>query len=162
MVSKLEEETRKLIALKLLSSVSSSFSDRAKRRFEKKRDYLGERLKRKGELPKDFGLDLELRWDDVAVNQARAINLSLAEFKDVNREAYAQFLRIRRKHKDVRRAYLEFGGEVDEDVYVGIVRDIMGKEVDSEQAERIYNNVVEMGELLGKERGGSYTALLPE
>ena len=55
-----------------------------------------------------------------------------------------------------------FGGEVDEDVYVGIVRDIMGKEVDSEQAERIYNNVIEMGELLGKERGGSYTALLPE
>ena len=162
MVSKLEEETRKLIALKLLTSVTGSFSNRAKGRFETTRDYLGGRLKRGGELPKNFGLDLRLRWDDVAVNRARAINLALDEFEDVNKKAYDQLEEIRRKHKDVRRAYLEFGGEVDEDVYVRIIRDIMGNEIDSEQARGIYDNTIEVGKLLGKEKTGSYKALLPE
>jgi hypothetical protein len=156
----LEDNTRRMIALWLMKSTTGSFSGRADRRFEKVREEIGAMLKGKEvTLPDDSGLIIKLGWRDEAIHGARKTNLALREFKEVNPEAYKQLDGIIQKHRSARRAYLEFGGEVSEEVYIEIIREIMGG-IDYDTAMLHYQSMNEMGNTFGKK--GFQTSLLSE
>ncbi len=148
----LEDNTRRLIALKLLASVSGSFGDRVNRRFEQTREELGKRLKDKAALPENSGLLLKLGWSDEAVKGARKINLAIEEFKQNYSKEGKKLQELIDKHRSVRRAYLQFGGIVEEDVYIEIIREVMGK-LDYDRAKSIYEATNLMARVLGKEEG---------
>jgi len=164
MAGKFEEETRKLIALKFLTSSTSSFGDRAQRRFEKTRDEIGGRLKKKLKgLPKDSDLVLKLSWDDKEIAAARKINLAIEEFKQKYPDYGEKLQELIDVHRSGRRAYLEFGGEVSNEVYIGVVQEIMGREnVDYESARKIYGSIEYIGEILGKKEKTLQKSMLSE
>lgn len=148
----LEDYTRRLIALRLLASVSGSFGDRVNRRFEQTREELGKRLKNKAVLPANSELLIKLGWSDEAVKGARKISLAIEEFKQNYSEEGKRLQELIDKHRSVRRAYLEFGGIVEEEVYIEIIREVMG-ELDYGQAKSIYEATNLMARVLGKEEG---------
>ncbi|MEK6840566.1 MAG: hypothetical protein AABX79_01285 [Nanoarchaeota archaeon] len=148
----LEDDTRKLIALKLLASASGSFGDRANRRFEQVREDLGKRLKKGTALPEDSELLLKLSWDDEAVKGARKISLGIEEFKQKYPEEGKTLQEIINKHRTTRRAYLKFGGVVEEEIYIAIIREVMGK-ITYDTAREIYGTINSMAKVLGKEEG---------
>lgn len=164
MVFNLEEQTRRLIALKLLTSSAGSFSDRAKRRFEKTRGEIGEQLKQKPrELPKDSGLAIKLGWDDEAVAGARKISLAIEEFKQKYPDYGEKLQGLIDIHRSTRRTYLEFGGTVSDDVYIGIVQGILGEEkVSYATATEIYKVIIVIGEILSKDDKTLQKSLLSE
>jgi cell fate (sporulation/competence/biofilm development) regulator YlbF (YheA/YmcA/DUF963 family) len=157
---KLREYAQEIIAYKFLTSITGKISDRAKRRFEKSGQEASERLKAKETL-KDSDLILSLRWSDEAINWARKINLALEEFKQTNPKAYEQFEEIRDKHKDVRRAYLEFGGEIPDEHYVRVIQEII-PEMSKRDSVVFYNKLKIADRVLSKEEKGLQSFLLPE
>ena len=148
----LEDDTRKLIALKLLASTSGSFGDRANRRFEQTREELGARLKKGAALPEGSELLLQLSWDDQAVKGARKIVLGIEEFKQKYSKEGARLQKIIDKHRRVRRDYIKFGGVVEEEVYIEIIRDVMGG-ITYDTARSIYETMNSMAGVLGKKEG---------
>jgi len=160
----LEEQTERLIAYKFLTSTTGRISDRAKRKYEKRGEEVGKRLKEGDRIPESSPLILNLRWSDRAVSYARNISLALEEFRQVNPEAYQQFQEILSKHRSVRRAYLEFGGEIPDEVYISVIREVVGEEkISEEEARAFYNSLHRIGEGLKKKREeGLSTLLLPE
>lgn len=160
MVTKLEEKARRLVALWLMKSTTSSFGDRAGRRFDKTREEIGGRLKEGDKLPEDSELVLRLGWRDEAATGARKTNLALKEFGQVNPEALEQLQGIIKKHRQVRRAYVEFGGEVSEEVYIKIIREIMN--VDYDRAQSLLESMDDMATVFGKDKYALQTSLLSE
>ena len=157
---KLREYAQEIIAYKFLTSITGKISDRAKRRFEKSGKEASERLKSKETL-KDSDLILKLGWSDEAISKARKINLALEEFKQVNLEAYEQFEKIRNKHKSVRRSYIEFGGEIPDEHYVRVIREII-PEMSKRDAVAFYNRLKVTDRVLSKKEKGLQRFLLPE
>ncbi|MBS3070912.1 hypothetical protein J4407_01265 [Candidatus Pacearchaeota archaeon] len=149
-----------IITHKFLTSVTGKISDRAKRKFEKYGQEAAERLKVKEAL-KDSNLILRLGWSDEAVSYVRKITLALEEFKQVNPKAYTQFERIRGKHKDVRRAYIEFGGEVPDSYYIKVIKDIIPG-INDKDAVVFYNRLKSADKILTKKGRGIQRLLLPE
>mgnify|MGYP001361031925 CR=1 FL=1 len=158
----LEADIEKLIVLKELTSTTGSFSDRSRRRFEKIREEIGTKLKNKPKtrLTKNSNLVLRLGWGDEAISWARKINLAIEEFKQKYPEQGKELQELIDKHRSVRRAYLEFGGEVLADVYIEIIQDILNE--NRRNAAKIYEAISYAGYALGKARGKVETSLLSE
>ena len=151
MASKLEEAKR-LVALKLLTSSTGSFSDRAKRIFETTREEIGDHLKKTHRELKDSNLVVRLGWSDEAVTGARKISLAIDEFKQKYPEYGEKLQELIDIHRSQRRAYLEFGGYVSDKVYIGIVREILGKDdVSYNQANEIYLTIFNIGKIFKKD-----------
>ena len=158
------EEAKRLVALKLLTSSTGSFSDRAKRIFETTREEIGDHLKkthRELKDSKDSDLVVRLGWSDEAVTGARKISLAIDEFKQKYPESGEKLQEIIDIHRSQRRAYLEFGGHVPDEVYIGIVREILGDNVDYRQANEIYLTIFHIGKILKKD-GEPQRSLLSE
>lgn len=143
MVLKLEEDAGRLIALHLLKRSTGNFRDRANTRYEELREDIGKRLK---ERPKDKMsistefLSVRLVWDDnVGITGARKINLAIAEFKQKYPEYGEKLQELIDEHRSGRRAYLLFGGQVSDEVYIGIVQDII--KGDYERSKEVYQAV---------------------
>ena len=157
----LESLGEKFLASKFISSITNVVKERFKNRYEKLGSKIGEQLKEGKKLSEESILILSLEWSDEAPSWARKLNLALEEFKQINPKAYEQFEEIRSKHRNVRRDYIRFGGEVSEDVYIGIIRDIL--KVDDYNAHRIYNSIIGLDEIIcRKKRKGDDKYLLPE
>jgi hypothetical protein len=158
----LKEYTQRIIGYKFLTSITGKISDRAKRKFENTGKEASEKLKVKEKL-EDPDLTLRLGWSDESVAWARKITLALEEFKQVNPKAYNQFEEIRNKHKEIRRAYLEFGGEISDESYVGIIREII-PDMNQRDAIYFYNGLKNADNVLSKDKGkkGLQRFLLPE
>ena len=162
MTKTLEAETEKLIVLKELTSTTGSFSDRTGRRFEKIREKIGVKLKNKPRtrLPKNSKLVLKLGWSDEAISWARKISLAIEEFKQEYPEYGKELQKFIDKHRSVRRAYLEFGGEVLADVYIEIIQEILNE--DQKNAAKIYEAISHMGYAFGKSKDSVQTSILSE
>ncbi len=158
----LKEETEKLIVLKDITSTTGSFSDRTGRRFEKIREELGTKLKKdpKIRLPKNSKLVLKLGWSDEAVSWARKINLAIEEFNQKYPKYGKELQKLIAQHRSIRRAYLEFGGEISEEVYIGIIQDVLNE--NRKNAAKVYEAISYIGYSLGKEKGSVQTSLLSE
>ncbi len=160
---RLVELAERLIAGKFLTSITGRISDRAKRKYEKIGVEAGERLKQKDRIPEGSGVVLDLKWNDKAVSYARNFALALKEFEQVNPEAYQQFQEILGKHRSVRRAYLEFGGEIPGEIYIQIIREIIGEgKISDEEARDFYNSLYTVAEKLRGRKEGLSKLLLPE
>jgi len=157
----LKEYAGGLIAYKFITSITGRISDRAKRVYERLGKEASERLKEKEKLPEKSDLILRLKWSDEAVAWQRKITLALEEFKQVNPEAYEQFEKIREKHKAVRRAYLEFGGEIQDEIYVGAIKGVI-KGITDRDAIAFFNRLKVTNKVLGKDEEGLQKLLLPE
>lgn len=153
MVFKLEEETLRLIGHKHLTSTTGKVSDRAKRKMDKigrgVYDILKKRKEKKFERE---GLMVGLRWSDEAPAWARNISLALEELRQEDPESYKKVESKIKKHRTSRRAYIEFGGNVPEEIYIEIIQEIMGG-INYEEASEIYKTMVKMEEILGKNDG---------
>ena len=140
----LEEDTRRLIALNLLSRSTGSFGDRAKRRFEKTREELGEKLKSdpKRKLPENSGLILRLEFGNERItNSARKVSLAIYEFSQKYPEYGKKLQELIDQHRQERRGYLLFGGQVSDEIYVEIVQELMGK-ASYKEASRVYDSIM--------------------
>lgn len=164
MATKLEESVQKLIVYKLVTSVTGTISDRAKRKYEKVGEEIGDKFKNKQKLPEDSYLAAELKWSDEAVNWARKQSLGIEEFK----QEYPKYGKILddkiKKHREVRRAYLEFGikeGDLPEEVYLEVIKDLV-KGINDEEAKEFYNLLKELNKSLKKDEKGLQRLLLPE
>ena len=159
--SGLEEQAQVLIAYRSLSSATGKVKERAQRRFEKSRDKIGEILKEgKRTLPKESKLTLELGWDDESIKGARKKNLAIREFKQKHPKYGKILQKLINKHRQVRRAYIEFGGEIPEEVYIGIIQEIM--DIDYKKAEKIYASILEIEGILTPDGLGIQKSLLSE
>lgn len=85
----------------------------------------------------------------------------MEEFEQVNPKAYKQFEKIRDKHKDVRRAYIEFGGKIPDGYYVGVIQEVI-PEMSKRDATVLYNKLKIADRVLSKEERGFQRFLLPE
>ncbi|MBU2104390.1 MAG: hypothetical protein KKF67_01265 [Nanoarchaeota archaeon] len=162
--SKLENFARDLIILKSITSTTGTVSDRAKRKYEKVGVDSSELLKEKRCLPEDSQFSLDLKWSDQAPSWARKLTLALEEFKQVNLEAYQQFEEIRKKHKKVRRAYLEFGlikGDLPEEDYLDAIKGLI-KGLNDNEVRNVYDSIRILDESLKKKKKFTETLLLPE
>ena len=161
MISKLEEATDFLIAYKLITSTTGSLSDRTRRRMEDFGVEAYELLKKRKKRVVDFkGRRVSLKWNDDQASRARNISLAIEEFRQAHPKLGKELDRTIEKHRNVRRAYLEFEGEVPEEVYIGIVREVM-EGVTLKEARQIYRSILVMEKGLERERGPSYI-ILPE
>jgi len=161
MASKLEEETLKLIGYKHLTSTTGRVSDRAKRKMDKIGNNIYDILKKRKE--KRFereGIVVGLRWSDEAPAWARNISLALEELKQDDPEAYKRVEAKIQKHRTSRRAYIEFSGDISEQLYTEIIQEVMGG-ISYEEANEIYRAMIKMEEFLGKSNG-LQKLLLPE
>jgi hypothetical protein len=163
-MSKLEENAEKFIAYKLVTSVSGIISDRAKRKYEKLGEYIGEKLKTKGGLSEKTNLYFNLKWSDDAANWARKLSLGIEEFKQEFPE-YGQILEEKiSKHREIRRAYLEYGvkhGDISEEVYTDVIKEVIPGITDS-KAKTFYNFLKEVEIHLRKKNKGPQKFLLSE
>lgn len=161
MASEFEDQTRRLIALWLLKSTTGSFEGRADRRFEKTREEIGDILKKKErKLPESSGIAVKLKWKNEAISGARKTTLALREFNQVNPEGYNQLQEILAQHKNVRRGYLEFGGIVEEEVYIGIIQEIL--DVNYDRAKAYLGVMNDMALALEKDPSQLHRSLLSE
>jgi hypothetical protein len=163
--TKLESYARALITYKFITSSPGTFSDRAKRRYDKTGLNASLMLKEKEEIPKDSQFILSLKYSDEATNWARKLSLALEEFKQVNPKAYKQFQGIRRKHRDVRRYYLEFGlkkgKQLPEEDYIEAIKNIV-KGLGEREAKNVCDSVKILDTALKKKKKSVETLLLPE
>jgi len=167
MATKLEENVERLIAYKLVTSVTGTISDRAKRKYEKIGEEIGEKFKDKQKLPENSYLIAQLRWSDEAINKARKISLALEEF----RQEYPDYGKILdekiEKHREVRRAYLQFGlkeGDLPENIYLEVIKEVVSG-VSDEKAKEFYRVIKEISQALKKDKKkdkGLQELLLPE
>lgn len=158
---KLEEAARSLIAHKLITSITGSLSDRAKRRMENAAEEIYTILKKREKKVATIGeMKIGLKWGDEISNWARATSLALSEFEQTNPEAYEEFKEIKEKHKTSRRAYLEFEGNLPGEYYIQIIRDVVGN-INYHQAAQTYRAILILGKGLKKE-GGMTKLLLSE
>ena len=164
MVTKLEEDTQKLIAYKLITSITGTISDRAKRKYEKIGIYIGGKLKGAQKIPEDSNLRMDLKWSDEAVGWARKMSLGIREFKN-EYPKYGKLLEEKiAKHKDGRRAYLEFGlkkGKIPEEIYLEVINEIIPG-ISETKAKEFYNFIKELNQALKKKERGLQKFLLPE
>lgn len=158
---KLEEVAGSLIAHKLITSTTGSLSDRTKRRMEIAGKKAYEILKkRKEKITTVKRMKVGLRWSDDQVAWARNINLALEEFRQKHRKWGIELDETIAKHREVRRAYVGFEGEIPEEVYIEAICEVM-KEITPREAKQIYGSILVMEKRLNKKRGTSYL-LLPE
>jgi len=156
----LEEIAKDFIALKELRSPVNIISERCRRKYEEIGKEIGDIMKKGKSLPEYSKIYITLKWDDKASNSARQISLALKEFEQVNPSAYKQLIEIKEKHKIVRRAYLEFGGEVESEVYVNLIKELI--DTDDEKALEVYNDILFFDNLLKRKKEKEYdTFLLP-
>ncbi|GIU68329.1 MAG: hypothetical protein KatS3mg001_179 [Candidatus Pacearchaeota archaeon] len=160
-MSKLEEETSKLIIYKNISSTTGRISDRARRKLEKSSQEIYNLLKRrKGTELHTPEILIRLSWSDEASNWARNISLALEELKQEDPEAYKRVEEKIKKHRSTRRAYLEFEGKAIEELYIVIIQELL-QCPSYEEAREIYRALLKMEEFLGKKEG-LQKVLLPE
>lgn len=158
---KLEEVVRSLIAHKLITSTTGSVSDRAKRRMENAGEEAYKILKKgKEKITTVKRMNVGLRWSDDQVSWARNINLALEEFRQKHPKWGAELDETLAKHREVRRAYVGFEGEMPEEVYIEAICGVM-KGTTSREARQIYRSILVMEKRLNKKKGTSYL-LLPE
>lgn len=164
----IEKDVERLIAYKLITSITGTISDRAKRKYEGLGDETSEKFKTKQAIPETSDLVAKLKWDDKAVSAARKISLGTEEFT-TKYPKYGKILaETIQKHREVRRAYLEFGlkegKELDEEIYVEVIKEVI-EGISDEKAKRFYGVLREISEELDKKKKkkeGLYTLLLPE
>ena len=157
----LEKSAEELIAYKFLTSTTGSFSDRAKLQYEKIAEIIGETLKTiDGCEYKDLGFSLSLRWDDKAISTARKIKLGIEEFKQKYPKKGKELQNMIDKHREIRRAYLEFEGDSSEKVYINLIQKLV--KCDEAQASKILEASNELGVALEKDKKGLQTFLLSE
>ena len=164
MGTKLEEDVQKLMVYKLITSIPGIISDRAKRKYEKIGVEIGEKFKNKQKLPENSSLIAELKWSDEAINWARKMSLGIEEFKQAYPKYGEKLGEMIQKHKEVRRAYLEFGirrGYLPESICLEVIRDVIPG-IDDKKAREFYNFIKELKEVLGKKEKGLQKLLLPE
>ncbi len=159
---KLEEVVESLIAHKLITSTTGSVSDRAKRRMEKAGREAYEILKKRKSKTVDIKeMKVGLRWSDDQAAWARNLNLALEEFRQEYPKIGEKLDKIIAKHRSSRRAYIDFGGEIPEEIYINIICELV-KGTTSREAKQVYNSILIMEKgLRGKERGPNYL-ILPE
>ncbi len=164
---KIEGDIEKLIAYKVITSITGTISDRAKRKYERLGKEASERFKANQEIPDTSGLIGKLDWSDKAVSAARKISLGIQEFSNRYPE-YGKILEETiKKHRKVRRAYLEFGlkegKKLDKEIYIEIIKEVI-EGISNENALKFYNVLVEIDKELQKKKKpmGLYTLLLPE
>lgn len=162
MKSNLEEETRRLIAYKLLTSSTGSLSRRFDWRYKDVASEIGRKLKEKKSLPEDSSLYLNLKWSDRAIDKSRGTALALDELKKNYPEAYNLFEEILKKHKKTRRAEIEFGGEVGDEIYVEVIKSTFGGKVTDAAAMKMYGCILSLEKRLGRKKKDFETYLLPE
>ncbi len=162
--NKLEQVVERMVAFKTLTSPTGSFSDKSKRRLENSGKEAYERLKEVENhcLPKDSNLVGRLRWSDEAVKGARAIRLGIDEFTQKH-PRYGKILKESiSKHRQIRRAYVEFGvreGDLPVEFYVDVIKEC--GITDERVALDLYKTIVEMSKQLGKKEE-VYSFLVPE
>lgn len=159
--TKLEEAVERMIVLKEITSPSGSLSDRTKREYEKVGKEVCERLKERQTLPENSNLIANLAWSDKAAAWARKITLGIKEFKQEYPEHGKILEEIIQKHRDVRRAKIEFGtreGPLPEEMYIEIIREC-GVD-DYNKAKRLYRALVKDDPL--ETREPKYEFLVPE
>lgn len=163
-LNKLEGNAQKLMAYKLVTSVTGIISDKAKRKYEKIGSDIGGKLKNNQRLPEDSNLIVDLKWSDEAVNWARKLNLGIEEFKQDYPKQGEILQEYIEKHRNVRRAYLEFGlksGDLPERVYLDVIKEII-PEISEAKAKEFYNLIKELNQTLKKKEKGLQRFLLPE
>jgi len=158
---KLEELIKSMVAHKVITSTTGSLSDRAKRKMGKAGKEAYDILKRRKRKTAILGdVEVSLRWSDGQAAWARNLNLAIEEFKQKYKKPGEELDKIIAKHRKVRRAYLEFEGEVSKEFYVEAICDIM-KKIPPQEAEQIYNSILIMEKGLKKQKGPNYL-ILPE
>lgn len=164
----IEKNVEKLIAYKLITSITGTISDRAKRKYEKIAKSAYERFKAKQSIPETSDLVAKLTWDDKAVSMARKISLGMEEFNNKYPKYGKILAEMIKKHREVRRAYLEFGlkkgKELDEGIYIEVIKETI-EGISDEKAKKFYDLLNEINKELKKTKKkpeGLYTLLLPE
>jgi len=164
----IERDVEKLIAYKLITSLTGTISDRAKRKYDNLGKEASERFKRKQVIPETSNLVGRLNWDDKAVSGARKVSLGIEEFNNKYPKYGKILAEIIQKHREVRRAYLEFGlkkgKELDEEIYIEVIKETIAG-ISDENALKFYNILVDINKDLSKTKKktqGLYTLLLPE
>jgi len=164
----IERNVEKLIAYKLITSITGTISDRTKRKYDKLGKETSERFKAKQVIPETSNLVGKLGWDDKAVSGARKILLGIEEFNNKYPKYGKILAETIQKHRGVRRAYLEFGlkkgKELDEEIYIEAIKETI-EGVSDENALKFYNILVDINKDLRKTRKKAealYTLLLPE
>ena len=99
-------------------------------------------------------------WSDESVAWARKINLGIEEFKQDHPKEGIMLQEYIDRHKNERRAFLEFGGEVEEEIYIEIIQN-MFKELDYDGARSVYNFCCYLENVLGKNKD-IYRSILSE
>lgn len=148
----LEINAKRLVAYNLIYSTCSSVYNRAQRRQEKEALEAANRLKRQ-EMPESSSLILRRGWSSEAIQSARATSLALKEFEQKYPEYYAKFREIKDKHKKERRGYIEFGGNISEETFIQILREILGEGLSELGAKKSYDGILEMNKVLEKAQG---------
>lgn len=163
-MTKLEESVQNLLAYKFITSITGAISDRAKRKYDKIGKYVADNFKEKKFLPENSYLSAELKWSDEAANWARKMTLGIEEFK----QAYPEYGKILNNmienHREIRRAYLEFGvkgGELNEKVYVNAIKEL-DKNITDQEAKQFYRIIKKLNNSLKKKNKGLQKLLLPE
>ena len=167
MATKLEENVEKLIAYKLITSLTGAISSRIERKYKKMGEEIGEKFKNKQKLPEDSYLLADLKWSDEMIGYARRISLSLEEFKQNKPKMYKAFMEIYEKHKQSRREYIEYGikeGDLSEDIYLEVIKEVMNDKITDGKAKEFYYMLKELNSSLkkGKKEKGLLKFLLPE
>ncbi len=161
MVFKLEEQVKSLIGHKLITSITGSVSDRTKRRMEAAAEEAYKILKNsKKKVVTIKQMKIALKWSDEQVAWARNMNLALEEFRQTHPEWGAELDKTIAIHRGVRRAYLEFEGNLFEGDYIQIIQDVVGN-LPYRKASQVYNSILIMEKGLKKERGIN-RIILPE
>jgi len=164
MTTQLEESVQKLIAYKLITSITGTVSDRAKRKYEKIGEEVGNKFKEKQRLPENSYLIAELKWSDEAVNWARKMSLGIEEFKQAYPESGKLLDKSIEKHREVRRAYLEFGikeGDLPESIYLEVIKEL-DKDISDTEAKQFYSIIKKLNKKLKGKEKGLQKFLLPE
>ena len=162
--TKLEEIAEGLVSFKLLTSITGTVSDRAKRIYEKTGKAAYEILKTKKKLPKESNLLLNLTWTNKSDSWARNLSLAIEEFKQKYPEHGLKLTEIIGKHRKTRRAYLEFGvisGELPPERYIKAIQEIT-KGLDEKEVRNIYDSVRILEKAVKKKKEKIHTLLLPE
>ncbi|MBA7595915.1 hypothetical protein ES703_02881 [subsurface metagenome] len=158
---KLEELTKSLLAHKLITSTTGSLSDRAERRMIRAAEKAYDILKKRKSTVTNIGeMKIGVRWSNDQAAWARNINLALEEFRQEHPKWGTVLDETIAKHREVRRAYVKFEGEIPEEFYIEAICDVM-KGTTSQEAGKIYRSILVMEKRLKKKRGPNYV-ILPE
>lgn len=160
-MEKLEDLTITLLTNKLITNTTGPLSTRTKRNVEKAAKKARDILKRRKDMVADLKrMKIGLRWSDDQVAWARNIKLALEEFRQKYSDLWPALDEIITKHRNVRRAYIEFEGKLPKEFYLDTIRDVM-EGTTHKEAEKIYESILIMEKRLEKEKD-SYYVILPE